>query len=1518
MRYAPCVLRATTMDTNLPHQRWLADPRSEHDACGVGFVCDIAGRRSHRLVRQALTVLARMAHRGARGADPDTGDGAGILLQIPHTFYAEVCEEAGIALPDEGRYGTGLVFLPPGREDRAACKRAVVHFVESEGQQLLGWRQVPVVCSAVGATARLAKPVIEQVFIGPRRPGSRDEFERRLYLIRKQTESAVRHLSLREAAFFSLTSLSSRTVVYKGLLLPCQLPRFFPDLTDRRVVSALCLVHSRYSTNTFPTWNLAQPFRYLAHNGEINTLRGNVNWMRAKEHLLRSSRFGQDREKIKPVIAPGGSDSASLDNLFEFLVLAGRSMPHAMMMLIPAAWEHNPLMEDELRAFYRYHACLMEPWDGPAAVAFTDGVRIGAVVDRNGLRPARYLVTRDKLAVMASEAGVLDFPPERIAVSGRVEPGSMLFIDTEEGRLVPSAEVKRTVASRRPYRRWLARHLVDIRDLPLPARPPADDGQTLSLMRAAGYTREELRMLLAPMAESGKEPVASMGDDTPLAVLSRRPRLLFDYLRQLFAQVTNPPIDPIRENLVMSIESFIGPRRNILTENPGHARRLHIANPILTDDDFARLRGLRSGGLRCVSLSTLFDADAEGDFLSALDRLCDRAAQAVRRDAAILILSDRGISRRRAALPALLAVGAVHQRLIREGIRAQTGLIVETAEPREVHHFAALFGYGAACVNPYLAFAAVRRLAADGTVSCGATEAVDNYIRAVTKGLLKVLSKMGISTLQGYRGAQIFEAVGLAPEVIQRCFDGTASRIGGAGFAVLAEETLLRHRAAFARPCDATPFPAGGAHQWWKDGECHRWSPEAIAFLRKAVRNNDAESYRRFARSITERADNPITLRDTLRFRQARAIPLEEVEPAERILRRFATGAMSFGSLSKSAHETIAIAMNRIGGKSNTGEGGEDPARFSPLPNGDLARSAVKQVASGRFGVTTNYLVNADEIQIKICQGAKPGEGGQLPGHKVSEVIARTRYTTPGVTLISPPPHHDIYSIEDLGQLIFDLKNVNPAARISVKLVSEIGVGTVAMGVAKAHADMVLISGADGGTGASPSDSIRHAGLPWEMGLAETHQMLTLNGLRRRVRLQVDGQICTGRDVAVAACLGADEFGFATAALVTLGCVLDRHCHLNTCPAGIACQDPRLERRFTGSPEHLVRYFRFVAEELRGIMASLGVRRLDDLIGRADLLELNRDALPWKAKGLDFSAILAVPNAAPAPTVSARRRGRANLSRVLDRRLIALAREAILRGERVEIFSRIRNTDRATGAMLSGALCRARGEEGLPPHTIVCRFRGVAGQSFGAWLARGIFFELVGMANDYVGKGLSGGVIVIRPDERVDFPAETNVIIGNTAFYGAVSGQAYIRGRAGERFCVRNSGLNAVVEGVGDHGCEYMTGGRVVILGPVGRNFAAGMSGGIAYVYDAGTLFRQLCNPEMIEIEAPGPEDARTILELLRNHARLTGSVPARRILRSFRTQLCRFVKVMPKEYRRVLEGRAASSDARTMEVADG
>ena len=1493
---------------HFPKKQGLYDPSYEHDACGVAFVCNVKGNRTNKLVKQGLEVLNRMVHRGAVGADPDTGDGAGILIQMPHTFFKSVMPSSNIELPEIGFYGTGLVFLPTIEDEYKTCKNIFEKQIKNAGLELLGWRKVPVNSNSIGVTARASEPIIEQVVV--KRTDlfkEQIDFERKLYVVRKRVENEIRSKDLKQATFFYVINLSSRTFSYKGLLMPEQVSEFFVDLQDEKIDSAIALVHSRYSTNTFPTWDLAQPFRFLAHNGEINTLRGNINWMKAKESELESELFTKDDlNAIKPIVVPNGSDSATLDNVFELLTLSGRSLEHSMLMLVPAAWENDVEMKEELKDFYRFHGSFMEPWDGPAALAFTDGNNICAMLDRNGLRPARYIVTKDNMVVMASELGVLDIEPQNIAYSGRIEPGKTFLIDTQKGQIINDEEVKDTLCKAKPYSKWVNDNMIVLLDVEKPKVLPEKTKDILREQKVFGYTREDIKMIIKPMAEHGKEPIGSMGNDVPHAVLSPQPQMLYTYFKQLFAQVTNPAIDPIREEVVMSLQSFIGKKKNILAETPEHCKTLLVRLPMLSTLGLAKIRSLKkSHGLGSKTISLLFETSGKVDFQEEIDRICKEAAEAIDEGASYIILSDRGVDKDHAAVPALLAVGTVHHHLVGLSVRSKVGIVLESGEPREVHHFALLFGYGADCVNPYLAYETVEDIVHDSDVGIDTETAVKNYAKAVEAGVKKVMSKIGICCLQSYRGAQIFEAVGIHQEVISKCFIGTASRIGGVKLNDIAQETVLRHNSAYPKNEDMVkPFlETGGYYNWKKDGEFHFWNPESIATLQDSTRSGEYQRYKEFAKLVNDQTKNPASLRGVMKFTNTKPISIDEVEPIEEIFKRFVTGAMSFGSISKGAHETLAIAMNRLKGQSNTGEGGEDPARFVSMPNGDSKRSSIKQVASGRFGVTGNYLANSDEIQIKIAQGAKPGEGGQLPGHKVSVTIAKTRYTTPGVTLISPPPHHDIYSIEDLAQLIYDLKNANPKARISVKLVSEIGVGTVAAGVAKGHADMILISSGDGGTGATPLSSMKHAGLPWELGLAETHQTLVLNDLRSRVRLQTDGQMRTGRDVIVAAILGAEEYGFCTSALIVMGCVMLRHCHLNNCSVGVATQDPILERRFAGRVDWVVNYMTFVAQEVRELMASLGVSKIDDLIGNTKLLETNTDILPEKARHLDLSNVLYKPEVEETVDVYKTQMQDHGIDSALDWELVEEAKEALDNQKIVEIEKDINNVNRTVGTILSNQICVRYGNDGLPQDTINVKFRGVAGQSFGAWLAGGVTFELEGIANDYVGKGLSGGKIIIYPDAKADFKADENYIIGNTTFYGAITGQAYIRGRAGERFCIRNSGLYGVVEGVGDHGCEYMTGGRVVVLGQTGRNFGAGMSGGIAYVYDKDSKFQERCNMEMVEVTPlKDKKDFSTVRALLKDHEAYTGSPKAKAVLADFENEIKLFKKVMPLEYKRILE----------------
>jgi glutamate synthase domain-containing protein 2/glutamate synthase domain-containing protein 1/glutamate synthase domain-containing protein 3 len=1490
----------------LPSAQGLYDPRNERDACGIGFVVNINGEKSHDIILKGIQILINLTHRGACGCDPETGDGAGILIQIPHRFFQKECARLGFTLPSPGEYGVGMVFLPVEPTPRLQCEGILERIVREEGLEVLGWRDTPVDGNAIGRLARQSQPYIEQIFI--RRPAglSEEQFERALYVVMKRAEREIAESDIKDRNYFYLPSLSCRTIVYKGLLLAPQIANFYAELSDPDCMSALCMVHQRFSTNTFPSWQLAHPFRFLCHNGEINTIRGNVNWMFARQAVMETPHF--DVKKVFPVIAPHGSDSANLDNAVQFLYMAGRELPHVMAMLIPEAWDADSTMPAEKRAFYEYHASLMEPWDGPAAVAFTDGRVIGATLDRNGLRPARYLITTDNLLIMASEAGVLPVRPEEVAYKGRLQPGKMLLVDLTERRIVPDEELKRRLAARRPYAEWLRDNQITLDHLPEPPRVYGTDHNTLLLrQRAFGYTDEDLRLLMTPMAVTGEEAVGSMGVDTPLACLSNKPQPLFNYFKQLFAQVTNPAIDPIREELVMSLTSYIGRERNILAETPEHCHLLKLEGPILTNRDLEKLRRVSQGDLLACTLPMLYRVHGGAQELErALDSLCRRASWAIEAGYTLLILSDRGIDPDSAPIPSLLALTAVHNHLIREGKRTQVALVIESGEPREVMHFCLLIGYGASAVNPYLAIETLENMAQRGLLPEGVTfeTALKNYKKAINKGLLKVFSKMGISTLQSYRGAQIFEAIGLNKSLVDKYFTGTPSRVEGVGLDVLAEEAKMKHDHAFRPLTEAdTELDVGGAYQYRVRGEYHLLNPLTVSKLQHAVRQGRFETFEEFARLVDDQSKQLCTLRGLMEFKWAdKPIPLEEVEPASEIVKRFATGAMSYGSISKEAHETLAIAMNRIGAKSNTGEGGEDEDRFQPDPNGDWRRSAIKQVASGRFGVTVNYLVNADELQIKIAQGAKPGEGGQLPGHKVDENIARTRHSIPGVGLISPPPHHDIYSIEDLAQLIYDLKNVNPRARISVKLVAEVGVGTVAAGVAKAHADVVLISGHDGGTGASPLTSIRHAGIPWELGLAETQQVLVMNDLRSRIRVQTDGKLQTGRDVAIAALLGAEEFGFSTAPLIAMGCIMMRKCHLNTCPVGIATQDPRLRKKFAGQPEHVINYFFFVAEQVRQIMARLGFRTMDEMIGRVDKLEMRHAIDHWKARGIDLSSILYSP---PVPARVGRRCLMAQdhgLQQALDYKLIDHAREALENKTPVEFKLPIRNVHRTVGAMLSGEIARRYGSAGLPDNTIRFHFTGSAGQSFGAFLAKGVTLILEGDANDYIGKGLSGGRLIVYPPRQSTFLPEENILIGNVALYGATSGEAFFNGMAGERFAVRNSGATAVIEGVGDHGCEYMTKGLVVVLGKTGKNFAAGMSGGIAYVLDeTGDFVNVLCNRSMVDLDPIDDRDEQTLLSLISRHVEETGSPRAKWILENWITMRDRFVKVFPHEYKRVL-----------------
>jgi glutamate synthase (ferredoxin) len=1493
-----------------PPAQGLYTPDSEHDACGVGFVVHIKGERSHAIVRKALQILINLEHRGACGCEANTGDGAGILMQMPDAFLRK---EVPFALPAAGAYGAGLVFLPHEDRDCEAIKDVIGRITAEEGQTLLGWRPVPSDNSLLGDSARATQPQFQQLFIGAAAGVSGMAFERKLYVIRKRVERAIDGLKISALSrrFFYIVSLSANTLIYKGMLTARQLDPMFPDLSDPALQSALALVHQRFSTNTFPSWPLAHPYRLVAHNGEINTLRGNANWMRARAGLLRSDLFGDDLEKLLPIIREGGSDTATFDNVLELLVMAGRSLPHAILMMIPEPWSNHESMSADRKAFYQYHSSLMEPWDGPASIAFTDGTVIGAVLDRNGLRPSRYYVTKDDLVIMASEVGVLDVPPEDVLVKERLHPGKIFLVDTAKGRIVADEEIKSELAAQHPYGDWLRQHLVDIDDLPAARAEQPEHETVFNRQQSFGYSQEDLRVLIGPMATTGEEPIGSMGTDTSLAVLSDRPRLLYEYFKQLFAQVTNPPLDAIREELVTSMGSTIGPERNLLEPEPESCAQIQIKYPIIHNEHVAKLRHLPPDSrFRSTTLAMLFDPEKGGDGLEqAMNELCRHASEAVAAGFDILILSDRGVGPRLAAIPSLLATAGVHHHLVREGTRTQCGLVVESGDAREVHHVSLLLGYGAGVVNPYVAFETIDDMVRQGMLpGIDRDKAIGHYIKALNKGVLKVMSKMGISTLASYCGAQIFEAIGLSTSVIDRYFTHTMSRVGGIGIDVIAQEVRLRHERAFGRqPVRPQELEAGGEYQWRRDGEYHLFNPETVFKLQHATRSNQYKLFKEYTAAVDLQNEHRATLRGLFRLKPAAApVPIDEVEPVAEIVKRFATGAMSYGSISSEAHETLAIAMNRLGGKSNTGEGGEDPARFLPMANGDSRRSAIKQVASGRFGVTSHYLVNATELQIKMAQGAKPGEGGQLPGHKVYPWIAKVRHSTAGVGLISPPPHHDIYSIEDLAQLIFDLKNSNPEARISVKLVAEGGVGTVAAGVAKAHSDVVLISGHDGGTGASPLTSLKHAGLPWELGLAETQQVLVLNKLRDRIVVQADGQMKTGRDVVIAALLGAEEFGFATAPLVVLGCVMMRVCHLNTCPVGIATQDPVLREKFTGTPEFVENFFRFIAEEVRELMAALGFRTIDDMIGRADCLDVDSAVQHWKAKGIDLQPLLHRPSL---PASVSRRRIRAQdhgIDVALDNQLIERAKPALEQRMRVEFDSPIRNADRTVATMLGYEVTKRFGADGLPDDTIRITFTGSAGQSFGAFVPRGMTLTLIGDANDGFGKGLSGGRLIVHPSPRSTFKSEANIIIGNVGFYGATSGEAYVRGVAGERFAVRNSGATVVVEGVGDHACEYMTGGRVIVLGRTGRNFAAGMSGGVAYVLDSDGDFARRCNGEMVDLESlVDPEEIELVQLAIMKHASLTHSTYVEDLLADWSGLQRRLVKVMPREYKRVLAAEA-------------
>jgi len=1495
----------------------LYDANFEHDSCGVGFVVDMKGRKSHAIVEHAMTVLKNLLHRGACGCEENTGDGAGILVQMPDKFLREECAKAGVELPPVGHYGAGLVFLPHDTVAGAKCREKFAAIIEEEGQHLCCWRDVPVDDSPIGPTARSAEPKIEQIFIGRGAEVADDDaFERKLYVIRKRIEHEIWGSGIAGSDQFYIPSLSQRTLIYKGMLIGSQVETLFPDICDPRFESALALVHQRFSTNTFPSWPLAQPFRYIAHNGEINTLRGNANWMRAREALCESQLFGEDLHKLFPIVLEGNSDSAGFDQVLEFLHMAGRPLPLAVLMMIPEAWSAHESMSPDRRAFYEYYSCLMEPWDGPASIAFTDGRVIGAVLDRNGLRPSRYYVTKDDLVVMASEVGVLDIPPENIAIKERLHPGRIFLVDTEQGRIIDDQELKQQYIDEHPFADWLEQNYTAIDDLPEPPTvKPIDHDTLLQRQQAFGYTHEDLRIILQPMAENGAEPVGSMGTDAALAVLSNRSRLLYDYFKQLFAQVTNPPLDGIREELVTQVSTPIGPERNLLVETAESCQQIKIESPVLDNRDLARIQHIKIHGFRATTISSLYRvADGAAGLESAIAQMCEQTDAAIEDGYSFIIISDRGVDRDFAQIPAALATAAVHHHLVRNGKRTRVALVIESGEPREVHHFAVLLGYGADAVNPYVALETlddmlrqhiIKKVDGRRSGEPAHAAAVRNYIKAVNKGLTKVMSKMGISTVQSYRGAQIFEAVGLNSDVINRYFTSTASRIEGIGLDVIEQEVSKLHHDAFPeRPVKQPDLDGGGEYQWRRDGEYHLFNPETVFKLQHATRSGRFDIFREYTSLVDDQSERRATLRGLLKFKEDRQpVPIYDVESVESIMSRFHSGAMSYGSISREAHETLAIAMNRIGGRSNTGEGGEDPDRYIPDPNGDSRRSAIKQVASGRFGVTSEYLVNADDLQIKMAQGAKPGEGGQLPGHKVYPEIAKTRHSTPGVGLISPPPHHDIYSIEDLAQLIHDLKNSNPRARIHVKLVAEIGVGTVAAGVAKAHSDVVLISGYDGGTGASPITSLKHAGVPWELGLAETQQVLVENKLRDRIVVQVDGQLKTGRDVVIAALLGAEEYGFSTAPLVVMGCIMMRVCHLNTCPVGIATQDPRLRAKFAGTPEFVENFFQFIAEEVRAYMAALGYRTMEEMIGRVERLDVTEAVDHWKAKGLDFTKILARPDVGPDVAIHKIREQDHGLEASLDvTTIVPLCKDALANRDPVDAILPIKNTNRTVGTILGYEITKRYGGAGLPDDTIKLHFNGSAGQSFGAFVPKGVTMTIEGDANDYVGKGLSGAKLIVYPPRHATFVPEDNILIGNVALYGATSGEAYFRGIAGERFCVRNSGAKTVVEGIGDHGCEYMTGGCAVIIGKTGRNFAAGMSGGIAYVYDPASEFPGRCNTEMVDLEELTESDEQQIKELLRNHVRFTQSSVAQAILDNWKTAQKNFVKVMPKDFKKVLQ----------------
>ena len=1512
-----------------PHQalktlseQGLYRPETEHDNCGVGMVANIKGIKSHDIVDDALQVLINLGHRGACGSDPETGDGAGILIQMPHEFFHKICASEGITLPENGKYGVGVVFLPPSDNARAQCQNLIENTIRTHGLSVLGWRDVNVQATNVGTEARMVMPNIKQVFISSESNGAEGkDLERTLYLVRKVIEHSISSLGLAETEtdYFYICSLSSETLVYKGLLMADQVGAFYTDLADADLKSAFALVHSRFSTNTLGHWKLAHPYRYLAHNGEINTVRGNSNWMYARESQFESSFYGDDVKKLTPIMSQGASDTASFDNALELLIMTDRTLSHSMLMMIPEAWEQHESMSQDKKDFYEYHSCLMEPWDGPAMMVAATGNEICAVLDRNGLRPFRYTITHDDRVIMASETGVLDISPDKIKERGRLQPGRMFLVSFDEGRIIGDEELKDKLATQQPYSEWLSQNLRTVENLPPSAEPARlDSTEILKLQRTFGYTIEELRMITTPMADGGYEAIGSMGNDASLAVLSDQNHLLFNYFKQLFAQVTNPPLDAIREELVTSSQSFIGSQQNLFTETPIHCRQLKLESPIITNQELARVRNSNVEGLKSKTIRALFSSQSgPGSLKKALDSICKQASEAVKENCSLIILSDRDTDSLNIPIPSLLATSAVHHHLIREGTRTKVGLIVESGEPREVQHFALLIGYGAGAINPYLALETCAELSMNGElIEKDPSHAQENFIKANVKGLIKVMSKMGISTVQSYRGAQIFEAIGLNQELIDNYFTWTPSPVDGIGLEIIEQESVIRHAAGYSKDivAGAQELDLGGQYQWRRHGEHHQWNPDAIAKLQFATKTNSWKIYKEFSTLVDDQSEKMATLRGLMAIKQQTdPISIDEVEPATEIVKRFATGAISLGSISREAHETMAIAMNRIGARSNTGEGGEDYHRYTPDSNGDSRNSAIKQVASGRFGVTPNYLINATDLQIKMAQGSKPGEGGQLPGHKVDDYIGWVRHTTPGVELISPPPHHDIYSIEDLAQLIHDLKNVNPDARIHVKLVSEIGVGTIAAGVSKGHGDVVLISGHDGGTGASPESSIKYAGLPWELGVAETQQVLVANDLRGRIVVQTDGQLKTGRDVAIAAMLGAEEFGMATAALIVNGCIMLRKCHLNTCSVGIATQDPELRKQFAGKPEYVVNYFMFVAEELREIMANLGFKTVEEMVGRVDLLDTRQAVDHWKAKGVDLSRLLCVaPRSDEVATHNCTVQDH-GLELALDHELIAQSKSAITDKEIVTINLPIQNSNRTVGAMLSGTIAKKYGESGLPDNTININFSGSAGQSFGAFLANGINISLEGDANDYMAKGMGGGKIAIRPPQGSSFVAEDNIIIGNVALYGATDGKAFIRGKAGERFCVRNSGAEAVVEGVGDHGCEYMTGGTVVVLGNTGRNFGAGMSGGIAYIYDPDDDFSTRFNSGLADLELLKEEnDIQYLRSLIEEHAHSTGSDPAHVILNNWDKSIASFKKVMPRDYRRVLESQRNKSNNST------